>query len=158
MPQTLITVCTANICRSPMAEGLLREKLKGQAIRIDSAGVEARYFAGEPPDARAIHVLRQHGIDISDLRARQLTREDMQSDSTWILVATEKHRYMAELLKTRADGQARIMKLLDYHPDAALRGCDLRDPYGGDIQDFERTYQELDEALTAFVAALSIHH
>jgi len=77
--QRLLIVCLGNICRSPMAEGALRSRLNeaglGQLVEVDSAGL-GNWHAGRPPDRRAIACAARHGVDISDLRARQLVDAD----------------------------------------------------------------------------------
>lgn len=138
----VIMVCTGNICRSPMAEGLLRDKLKDKGIKhisVDSAGIE-NYHHGQAPDKRAISVMKKHGHDISLLKARQLTAHDVKPEDTFILCATSAHQRAAEQLKTQHHGQAKIVKILPNNQDFA-------DPYYGEIADFEHVYQQLDDAL-----------
>ena len=73
----IVVVCLANICRSPMAEGLFQAKIdeRGLNIEMDSAGTSS-YHIGEAPDERAIAKSAEYGIDISTLKARQLVAED----------------------------------------------------------------------------------
>ncbi|MGB0178154.1 MAG: low molecular weight phosphotyrosine protein phosphatase, partial [Owenweeksia sp.] len=66
----ILMVCLGNICRSPLAEGILREKIKGLDAEVDSAGTSA-YHIDEAPDPRSIKTARKYGINISDLRGRQ---------------------------------------------------------------------------------------
>ncbi|SUO93698.1 Probable low molecular weight protein-tyrosine-phosphatase [Suttonella ornithocola] len=153
----IITLCTGNICRSPMAEGLLRALLKQAKlthIQTDSAGTHD-YHPRHKPDSRAISVMRKHGYDISDLRARVLTTADTLPADSIIMAATNAHRRHAEQLKAQINGQAQIIKLLDHHPDTSKQGQDLADPYYGDERDFEDTYQSLIAALTSFVNTLN---
>jgi protein-tyrosine phosphatase len=74
---SLLFICLGNICRSPLAEGALRQaaRQQGLALRLDSAGT-GHWHIGRPPDPRAIAAARRNGMDISDLRARQVTADD----------------------------------------------------------------------------------
>src|SRR5260221_14302161 len=76
----ILMVCLGNICRSPLAEGILREKVKGKGldVEIDSAGT-GDYHIGEHPDVRAIKIARKYGVDISQLFARQFSSGDFDS-------------------------------------------------------------------------------
>ena len=88
----IIMLCTGNICRSPMAEGLLRDMAKDRPdLLIDSAGCES-FHTGEPPDERAIETMLQHGIDISDLRARPLVFADLEPAENLIMAAFKTRR------------------------------------------------------------------
>ena len=89
--QKILMVCLGNICRSPLAEGILREKTNqlGISVFIDSAGT-SNYHIGEHPDKRTIANAFKHGVDISKLKGRQFTTEDfdqflMQCQVTWII-------------------------------------------------------------------------
>ncbi|WP_164283640.1 low molecular weight protein-tyrosine-phosphatase, partial [Stenotrophomonas maltophilia] len=87
----LLVVCLGNICRSPMAEGALRARLDASPlagrVQVDSAGT-GDWHVGEPPDRRAIACAAGHGVDIGDLRARQLQAADFERFD-WILCADE---------------------------------------------------------------------
>ena len=73
----ILIVCLGNICRSPMAEGILRKKISDKKlnIQVDSAGT-ANYHVGEAPDSRAIRAAMHYGVDISHLRGRQFDQSD----------------------------------------------------------------------------------
>lgn len=77
MTTRILTVCLGNICRSPTAEGVLKgmAEARGIALEVDSAGTSAAHL-GEPPDLRARETAAQHGFDLSDQRARQVTKAD----------------------------------------------------------------------------------
>ncbi|RMH44610.1 MAG: low molecular weight phosphotyrosine protein phosphatase, partial [Gammaproteobacteria bacterium] len=92
MSQKILMVCLGNICRSPLAEGILRHRLDAMGrddVLVDSAGTSA-YHVGEPPDPRSMAVAERHGIDIRGLRARQLTAED-GNQFDWILVMDDQN-------------------------------------------------------------------
>ena len=74
-PTKILMVCLGNICRSPLAQGILESKITSNTV-VDSAGTAA-YHVGNPPDPRSIAVAKQNGIRISQFRARKFTREDL---------------------------------------------------------------------------------
>ena len=81
----ILMVCLGNICRSPMAEGVMRQKIKEANLdfEVDSAGT-SDFHVGEAPDKRAISCMKKHGIDISDLKARQIKQHDFHDfDAVW---------------------------------------------------------------------------
>jgi protein-tyrosine phosphatase len=143
-PKKILLVCLGNICRSPMAEGVLRAKAMERRLPIttDSAGT-GDYHVGEPPDLRAQAAMQRQGIDISDLRARQFTALDFQHFD--LILAMDAHNLRdivrlapnAELAKkARA-----IMEHAPAHPERSVP-----DPYYGTDADFDRVYAMLDEA------------
>jgi len=89
--QHVVFVCTGNICRSPTAHAVLRQRIAERGLdgrlSVDSAGLEA-WHAGQPPDARSIHHARQRGYDMSALRARQFSRADFDR-ADWVLAMDE---------------------------------------------------------------------
>src|SRR5262249_18026821 len=98
-PGTILTVCTANICRSPMAAGLLRHALAGQpepvrSLRVVSAGVAAR--GGDTVSENSVTALKKVGIDIAGHRSQPLTRE-LLDQAAVVLCMTESHRAMIQL-------------------------------------------------------------
>lgn len=141
-----ITVCTGNICRSPMAEGFLLEFFKNRAdIKVDSAGI-MNYFPDCPPDKRAIKVMKNHGFDISNLRARQIKKEDLIPKENIILAATFAHIETLERIKEKAKGEAEIFLMREN------KKLDLPDPYYGDFEDFEKTFEILNTELIAWIS------
>jgi protein-tyrosine phosphatase len=89
---TILLVCTGNICRSPMAEGLLRRELEERAIegvRVESSGVSG--WEGSAPTEEAVEALGGYGLDISEHRARRLTR-DMAQEADLIVAMSSEHR------------------------------------------------------------------
>lgn len=148
----LLIVCLGNICRSPMAEGALRQRLADAShagrVVLDSAGTGG-WHAGQPPDQRAIACARSHGVDIADLRARQLRREDFEWFD-WLLCADGSNvkdvRRMAP-----AGSQGRVALYLDW---AGLGAGEIPDPYTGGPAEFEQVWQLVDAAAQATVARL----
>jgi protein-tyrosine phosphatase len=118
--QSVLFVCLGNICRSPLAEGVAKAKVEdmGLDIVVDSAGT-GDWHLGEPPCANSIKVAKMHGIDISSLRARKVTKEDF--DKFGLIVALDDSN-MANLKKM---GAVNLVKLGDF----GYEGADVPDPY-----------------------------
>ena len=145
-----ITVCTGNICRSPMAEGLLIDLFKDNPkIKIDSAGI-MDYHPNSPPDKRAIKVMKKYGFDISNLRARQIKDEDLIPADNIILAATFAHMESLKRIKAKVKGKAQIYLMREE------KKLDLPDPWYGDIEDFESTFEILNKELLPFVRQLGV--
>ncbi|MEA3030250.1 MAG: low molecular weight protein-tyrosine phosphatase [Sphingomonadales bacterium] len=151
MSVKVLFVCLGNICRSPLAEGALRAEAKrlGLDVETDSAGTGG-WHAGEPPDQRAIAAARRNGVDISDLRARKVTRADF--DRFDHIVALDAGNY-GDLEALRPEGsRARLSLLLDHV--AGREGQAVDDPYYGGDRQFDITWRDVDEAARGLAAAL----
>ena len=150
--KSVLFVCLGNICRSPMAEGILRYKAIQRKIelKIDSAGTGG-WHIGEPPDHRAILTTKNHGIDISGLSARKITEEDLEHFD-YILVAdaavwegVTDLAYIREH-KLKVDYIMNLVK-----PDLNLP---VPDPYLGGMDGFEKVFSMLDLACDALLAKM----
>lgn len=149
----LLVVCLGNICRSPVAEGVLRARIEASSLRglieLDSAGT-GDWHVGEPPDRRSIANAAQHGIDISGLRARQLAAADYR-ECDWLLCADR-----ANLRDVRArapeGATARSALLLDWC--GTVDEGEIPDPYTGGAAQFEHVFQLLDRAADGAIARL----
>ncbi|MDF3057164.1 MAG: protein tyrosine phosphatase [Rariglobus sp.] len=148
-PGTIVTVCTANICRSPMAEALLRHALRAQpeplkSWKITSAGVAAR--PGDRVSDNSVTALKKVGIDIKDHTSRPLTRQ-MIDDAIAILCMTESHRAMIQF---NFDPVPRHIYLFrEFLPRAAEK--EICDPYGGSLAEYEACRDEMVEAIPALM-------
>lgn len=152
-PLRLLVVCLGNICRSPMAEGVLRARIEASPLAgqvfLDSAGT-GNWHAGQPPDPRAIATAARHGVDISDLRARQLSREDFGRHD-WLLCAD--HDNLRDVRsRGPADAHSRCALLLDWAGTA--KGSGVPDPYTGGNAEFEAVWAMLDRAAQGVLARL----
>ena len=140
----ILLACLGNICRSPMAEGILRHMITEQGLdwRTDSAGT-GDYHVGEQPDRRAMKTMRERGIDISDLRARHLRSSDFEEfDLLVAMDANNLHNMRQVAPSHELAKKARLM--MDYAPAHALR--EVPDPYFGGDEGFVEVYEMLTEA------------
>src|SRR6056297_910691 len=130
---SVLLVCLGNICRSPMAEGALREAAEkaGLEIRVDSAGTAA-YHIGDPPDPRAVATAKAHGVNIASLRARQLSDADFETFT--YIIALDRANMAGVKARAPRHGDFELSLLLD-----ALEGHEgepVPDPYYGDDEGF----------------------
>ncbi len=141
----ILLVCLGNICRSPMAEGLLRDMAKARGLHIstDSAGMIGTH-AGEEPDPRAQTTMRRHGHDISDLRARPFLLADFTHFDLLLAMDHSNLRDMLALSPT-AELAKKAHAVMDFAAGRTER--DVPDPYWGGAAEFERVYQLLTQAL-----------
>ena len=145
-------VCLGNICRSPLADGLLLRKIKEQklSLSVDSAGT-ANYHIGKAPDHRMIQTAAQHGTPIDFLRARQFTKKDFL-EFDLILVMDESNYKDVIRLATTDTEKAKVQFLLNYLEPGSNQK--VPDPYYGTQKDFEEVYQLLDRATDALIQHL----
>ncbi|MDN3707699.1 low molecular weight protein-tyrosine-phosphatase [Myroides ceti] len=139
----IVMVCLGNICRSPLAEGILRSKTDA-SVTIDSAGTGA-WHAGQQPDKRSIEIARRKGIDISTQRARQFTVQDY-SDFDLIYVM-DRSNY-ANVLELAPDEKARqkVKLILEEVQNSPV--SEVPDPYYGENDGFSHVFELLDNACT----------
>lgn len=142
MKTKILMVCLGNICRSPLAEGILQFKLDPNKYEVDSAGMEA-YHVGELPDDRSIKVAKENLLDITDQRARLFTLEDfVQFD---IIYAMD--RFVYDKLIHKAPDEAAVSKIkLILNEVFPGENLEVPDPYYDSIYAFRNVYHMLDEA------------
>ena len=133
-------VCLGNICRSPMAEGIMRN-LGGNKVKVDSAGT-AGYHIGSQPDRRMISTALKHGIDISNLNARQFKSDDF--DSFDVIFAMDSSNYRNIISLAKDDNDKQKVKMI-------LENEDVPDPYYCKGEEFEHVYQLLYDACQKFL-------
>ena len=145
----VLMVCLGNICRSPMAEGVLRVRLEeaglADKVRVDSAAT-GRSHIGHAPDERAIACAARHGIDISAQRARRLLVEDFD-EFDFILCADRTILHDARMRKPRTS-HAQVELLLEW---SGVGKKDVPDPYYGNARDFEQAFKLVDAAAQGIV-------
>ena len=153
----VLFVCTGNICRSPTAEGVMRERLAeaGLAARVtvDSAGLEG-WHAGDPPDPRAIACAVARGYDLAPQRARRFSRADFDDFS---LILGMDRGHVSALRARQGDGAtaSRVRLFLDFlPPDDPQFGRDVPDPYYGDASGYELSLDLIERATPGLIEAL----
>jgi protein-tyrosine phosphatase len=149
VPKVLM-VCLGNICRSPMAEGILKHKAEelGIDIIVDSAGT-SNFHEGEQPDPRAMAEMRSNGIDISHQRSRPFITADFDRFDHILVMDTNNRTNVVNMARTETDKQ-KVRLILDH--GNAVKGHSVPDPYYDDS--FGRVYELLDYACVAFLEKL----
>ena len=152
----VLFVCLGNICRSPTAEGVFRRALEqaGMAgqVEIDSCGV-GNWHVGKAPDARAQQAALSRSIDITALRARQLSAQDFV-DFDYLLGMDQDNVSAMRQLKP-ANSQAHVGLLLDF---AGTPGGEVPDPYYGGEEGFENVLNMIEAASDGLIQHLKREH
>ena len=151
MPVKILMVCLGNICRSPLAEGILQSKVDPEKVIVDSAGTGG-WHIGNQPDERSIAVGLEHGIDIRHQRCRQFTPADFDRfDRIYVM---DKSNRKTVLKLAGAKGNKEKVKLL--LQEATIGTDEVPDPYYGGSDGFEKVYQMLDKACESIAKGLTI--
>lgn len=131
-------VCLGNICRSPLAEGIMLKLIKerGLQLEVDSAGT-SNYHIGEAPDKRTIRNAAQHGVDLKPLRARQFSVEDFDHFDRIYVMDHSNRRNVLALASNELHQQKVQLLLNELHPGEDL---EVPDPYFGGEQGFEDVF------------------
>ncbi|MBO0826810.1 MAG: low molecular weight phosphotyrosine protein phosphatase [Streptosporangiales bacterium] len=152
-PYRVCFVCTGNICRSPMAEAVFRGQVRraglADRIEVDSAGT-GDWYTGDPPQPGTLEVLRQHGIDGSDLRARGFEQGDFER---FDLIACLDTGHRDELRPYAGPYADRLRLLREYDPDAD--SPNVPDPYLGPLSGFELAYALIEPACRGLLDAVT---
>ncbi|MCB0428040.1 MAG: low molecular weight phosphotyrosine protein phosphatase [Mangrovimonas sp.] len=143
-------VCLGNICRSPLAEGILRSKVEGKSVLVDSAGT-GNYHVGDPPDRRSIEIAKKYGLDISNLRGRQFTATDFDTFDLIYIMDESNYTNVLRLARTEED-KAKVRFILDeVYPGQKFN---VPDPYHSEMHAFESLFRMLDEACNLIASKL----
>jgi len=144
-------VCLGNICRSPLAEGILKSKVDQTRVFVDSAGTGG-YHIGELPDTRSIHIAKLNQIDISDQRCRKFKVKDFD-DFDFIYVMDESNLSdVLSLAKTEVH-RKKVKLILTFNKEDYL--MEVPDPYYGGDSGFEKVFDLLDAACEHIAKSLS---
>lgn len=137
----ILMVCLGNICRSPLAHGILQSKLPDSFI-VDSAGT-GNYHIGSPPDSRSISVAKKHGINISTQKCRQFKVSDFDRFDIIYVMDSSNYNNVVNLARDSKDVSKVKLILEEIKTDIS---SEVPDPYYGDITDFEYVFNVLNEA------------
>jgi protein-tyrosine phosphatase len=150
---SILLVCTANICRSPTAHGLLRELIDLNSLNglvaVDSAGTHI-FQKGLPPDVRAQQVALQRGINLSDLRTRKIRNKDFSTYDSILAMDNENYRLLQQLCPE--EHMQKISLVMEYAPQLGVN--EVPDPYFSNIAGFERVFGMLEIAMQGLVEQL----
>ena len=142
MKTKVLMVCLGNICRSPLAEDLLKSKVDTSNIYVTSAGT-GHWHVGDQPDPRSIAVAKKNGLNITDQRGRQFKAEDFNEFDYIFVMDNSNKENVLKLAKTEED-KAKVQLILDeIFPG---ENVDVPDPYYGGDSGFDNVYNMLDEA------------
>jgi protein-tyrosine phosphatase len=164
----VLFVCTGNICRSPTAEGVFRHQVREagleHAIATDSVGLGG-WHVGDPPDSRAVGAARRRGIDLGDIRARQITADDFTDFD--LLLAMDRGHYRDLSRRCPPDRTDRVRMFLEAArggaapgetaPDETAPGeaaPDVPDPYYGAAADFEHALDLIEAGARGWIERL----
>lgn len=141
---SVLMVCLGNICRSPMAEGILRHLAEKNNLPmvIDSAGTGG-WHAGENPDRRATKAMKERGIDISKLVARQFSKNDFRQFDLILTMDSSNYHDVVAMAHSDED-KKKVRPILDYSFPGA--GSSVPDPWYGDMDGFYKVYDMLYKA------------
>lgn len=146
MSAKILMVCLGNICRSPLAEGILRSKLSEDFI-VDSAGTGG-WHAGEQPDKRSILTAKNRGIDISYQKARKFTKADFENFDYIYVMDNQNFKDVLSLAENESQKKKVQMILEEIFPGERV---DVPDPYYGGQDGFESVFDMLDQACDKIV-------
>ncbi|MCT4699420.1 low molecular weight protein-tyrosine-phosphatase [Tenacibaculum haliotis] len=146
----ILMVCLGNICRSPLAEGILQSKLTSEFFKVDSAGT-AGYHVGELPDERSIEVAKKYGIDITNQRSRKFVKSDFKEFDLIYAMDESNYHNILSIIDDNEDARKVKMILNEQYP---TENRNVPDPYYGGNQGFENVYKMLDEACEIIASKL----
>lgn len=154
MPQSVLFVCTANICRSPTAVGVLRKLASKQGLTeaqldVDSAGTHD-YHVGKPPFPGAVAAAKRRGYDLTQMVARQVRSNDFDHFDHILAMDLGNLKHLQRIAPTRA--KPKIELLLEYGD--AYHGKEVPDPYGGEAKDFELALDMIEDGCRGIATLL----
>ena len=146
----VLMVCLGNICRSPLAEGILKSKVDPNKVIVDSAGT-GNYHVGGLPDSRSIAIAQKHLLDITDQRCRQFRVSDFDEFDLIYVMDNSNRRDVLSLARNENDRVKVKMMLNEIFPN---ENVDVPDPYTGGDFGFENVYKMLEEACSILASKL----
>ncbi|MBT4478759.1 MAG: low molecular weight phosphotyrosine protein phosphatase [Flavobacteriales bacterium] len=146
----ILMVCLGNICRSPLAEGILKNKTQNLDVFVDSAGTSS-YHVGNLPDSRSIEIANKNGIDLTYQRARQFSEKDFDDFDKIYAMDTNNYSNIISLARNQSDRDKVDVILNELTPKSY---DSVPDPYYGAGDGFQIVYNMLDNACDAIVGKL----
>ena len=145
-------VCLGNICRSPLAEGILQNMFTENNLshQVDSAGTAA-YHVGNLPDKRSISVAKKYGIDLTNQRARQFNKSDFEKFDIIYAMDSENYNNICNLATSKSESN-KVKLILNEITEGS--NSSVPDPYYGGDNGFENVYQMLDIACNKILTKL----
>ncbi len=150
MKTKVLMVCLGNICRSPLAEGILKSKIDPDKVFVDSAGT-AGYHIGNLPDERSITVAKKYGLDISSQKCRRFSKTDFKEFDFIYVMDRNNFSDIANLAQNQQEAEK--VKLLLSEANVGI--SEVPDPYYGGEDGFEDAYQMIDLACEAIAKKLN---
>jgi len=138
----VLMVCLGNICRSPLAEGILKSKVDSSKVIVDSAGTGS-WHVGSKPDSRSIAVAKKNNLDITDQRGRQFSVSDFDEFDHIYVMDNSNKKNVLDLAKNDEHRSKVKLILNEIFPG---ENVDVPDPYYGGDSGFDNVYKMLDEA------------
>ena len=146
----ILMVCLGNICRSPLAHGILQSKLPKGLFYVDSAGTAA-YHIGEKPDCRSIQVAKDKRLDISTQSARQFKISDF--DMFDYIYAMDQSNYTDIISLARTHTDIKKVKLF-LEINSSIANKNVPDPYYGELSDFKHVFDLINDTCDQLVTML----
>ena len=150
MTTKILMVCLGNICRSPLAEGILRSKLSDDFL-VDSAGT-GDWHVGQAPDKRSVLTAKNNNIDITNLKGRHFSKKDFQEFDYIYVMDNQNYSDVIAQAQNEADKAKVKLILEEIFPGERM---DVPDPYYGLQEGFEKVYHMLDQACNNIAQKLS---
>ncbi len=154
MSVKILMVCLGNICRSPLAEGILASKLPKNKFKVDSAGTGS-WHVGHKPDDRSITVAKKNKINIADQKGRQFSKSDFSAFDYIYVMDNSNYNDVIELAENQEQKQKVKLILDELFPNEKV---DVPDPYFGLSNGFEIVYTMLDEVCDIIAKKLIEKH
>jgi protein-tyrosine phosphatase len=154
MSVKILMVCLGNICRSPLAEGILASKLSKKEFTVDSAGTGS-WHIGHSPDERSIATAKKNGLNISNQKGRQFAVTDFDTFDTIYVMDKSNYKDVIQLAKTSEQKKKVQLILNELFPN---ENVDVPDPYYGSSDGFDTVYKMLDEACDIIAEKLIQKH
>lgn len=153
----VLFVCLGNICRSPLAQGLMEKKIKEAGLEgevsVDSCGTSA-YHIGEQPDERTVKNALKNGLKLNH-QARQFIRKDFR-EFDYILVMDEANLQCARRMDQTKEFSDKLHLMRDFDP--VEKGADVPDPYFGGEEGFQNVYNILERSVSHFLEQVTKKH